>query len=413
MDPFLQLSFSFPVRMTPVASGTSTVAAMPPAILASQLYDPHHLGERYEQCYGDASVDTKLQVAILMPVWNVTRAPDLPCSFDSCTWPTITTLGVCSSCTDLTATVTASCVAPNAESLQCNYTIPASATNTTGNGTTFVTVFSVTGGATERLPYQPLWNSTVDVYTSGGLLYFDTRGSTMAELVRTSLVSFAPDLPWSRYIGVQDDDTFLQRASRPSNRPWSAPYAGPQTPLNMPSVPLPTSGVGLVELMPLLSLSSSSAQNMTFHINFCDYTDLATYMADLFTTAQFDDIAALMGSIADSMTESIRTTVNSTAHSGMGYNSITYIEIAWALLALPIALVVLTFALLVVVILRNRALGTPVGKSASIALLFHSLEGWDQSELHVDGPAEMTARLEQMTVQMVNVSGWHAFTREE
>lgn len=482
MDPFLQLTFSFPIRMTPVTSGTGAGAAAaattatPPTILASQLYDPHNLGERYEQCYGDVGVDTTLQAAILLPVWNAIRAPDLPCSFDSCTWPTITTLGVCSSCIDLTATVTSTCVVVDDESIQCNYTIPSSATNTTGNGTTFVTIFGMSGGATERMAYQPLWNSTVDVYSNGGLAYFDTRGTPSVELVRTSFISFASDLPWIDYINTKNDTTLLLTNQPPIKRSMqctfnlcartftnpsyanfsNGPYGGPQTPLNVSSVPPTTSGVGLLELTPLSSSSSNdrsantSAQNMTFRINVCDYTDLAIYMAELFTTAysssgaaglsslspfspvtdlltaelpispniglllsQFDDISTIMGSIADSMTESIRTAGNSTAYSGTGFNSVTYIEITWAWLALPIALVVLTFVLLLVVILRNRASGTPVWKSSSMALLFHNLEGWDQSELRIDGPADLTARLDQMTVRMVNDDGRHAFVREE
>lgn len=145
IDPFLQLVFDFPSRLT-------TVASSAPNIASTRVYDPFQLPSRWGQCYGPSQVDSTMQAAILSPIWKATPPPSLPCNFERCEWQTITTLGACSSCIDLTNTVVPKCKQINSLHGECNYTIPTT-------GITLGAQFGVTGGAAEMTSYSTLWNS--------------------------------------------------------------------------------------------------------------------------------------------------------------------------------------------------------------------------------------------------------------
>jgi hypothetical protein len=282
---------------------------------------------------------------------------------------------------------------PNRIQVQCNYTLPAA-------NRTFNTLFAVIGGAAERLPYQPLWNSTVRMYDSDGLALFNPRKSNPAEITKFSFIRFAPDLPWQSYIDFSDRNNYtltslpaikqamqctLELCARtfhtPSYTNFSASQlSGSETPLYVANVPLQSSDRVLVDLKP--SNSNNIPMNTTFQVNLCDYIDLTEYLGELFSTeynsggktgfslvtlprsivpsigpslSKIENMKTLMDSIADSMMEAFRTSPNSTVYSGTGSNTVTYVSITWGWLSLPIALVVLTFIMLVIIILRNNA----------------------------------------------------------
>ncbi|KAI0384748.1 hypothetical protein F5Y04DRAFT_293067 [Hypomontagnella monticulosa] len=433
VDPFLQLVFTFPQQLTPVPGAS-------PIIRTSQVYDPFALPSRFSQCYGSAQVDSAMQAAILSPVWNSMPPPSLPCNFENCEWSAITTLGVCSSCFDFTDAVLPNCsVIGNGDRIQCNYTIP--------DVTTLSADFAVTGGAAERTPYQTLWHSSAERLTP--------TESQDARIGRFGFIRFAANLAWQKLI-VSDGDSphvsspppvdqamqcSFSLCARTFNSIYYAnfsagPLTGPSTPLLLMSDPnQPYSDRVLYQLSP--SISDYPPMNTTFAINECDFRNLVDYLVDLFTVeywsagmsgssgnvspqtpitpniglalSQVNDTAALMQSIADSMTEAFRTSVNSTDVGGIGKNTVTYIAITWAWLVLPISLVVLTFIMLLVIIARNNARGVPIWKSSSLALLFHELQGWDEPNKEVRSPQDVKKRGSEMTGQVVNDGGVPSF----
>ncbi|KAI1772915.1 hypothetical protein F4818DRAFT_443797 [Hypoxylon cercidicola] len=125
-----------------------------------------------------------------------------------------------------------------------------------------------------------------------------------------------------------------------------------QTVLNHGSTLSPAISSGPV----LLNMTPADADhlpmNTTFMVNAYDHTDITNILRNYF-----------------------RSTTVTKAHQS-------------PLISLPIALVVLTFIMLVVVILRNSARGVPIWKSLSLALLFHTLEGWDKP----DGSNQLSGR---------------------
>ncbi|KAF9869190.1 hypothetical protein CkaCkLH20_13338 [Colletotrichum karsti] len=183
--------------------------------------------------------------------------------------------------------------------------------------------------------------------------------------------------------------------------------------------------------------------DLVFRINFCDWKDIALYLKELFTAtmskpgysgtahdaldtsedrstlnlgtalSQVDDVEALMRQIADSMTEVIRTSPNSTAINGQALSSVTYIDIAWPRLALPVSIIILSSLTLVIIMGRSYSRGVPTWKSSSLALLFYELEGWSGAEREARGPEDLEDKANRMKGQIMSGSGSLAFSKAE
>lgn len=460
VDPFIQSVFSQPVILTPVKGAS-------PGILETRIYDPSFLNARFGQCYGAASVQSEMQAAILAPIWNATPAPSLPCSFERCNWPTLTTLGVCSSCEDLTDTVVPTCVVNPDETfklIDCNYTVPS-------QDATFNAVFGITGGASVRTPYSTIWNSIAgdqwqttlyDAWNSRKVPSFTE--SRRAVLSNFTFVKFPPNI--TAYDYVKADDTLrtvppvsqamhctLELCARTFTTPYYANFSA--APLVGPRTALVTTRDGTTEgnaANAFIGLEPASPgqlpEETKFRINYCNYKDIAKYLVDLFTTSmsttgvvgttndsstsgtnqqirqritprlglafsQFDNIAELMDEVANSMTEAFRTSANNTVLDGVAMSSVTYIEITWPPLILPISLVLMTFTMLIVMIIRNNQRGMPIWKSSSLALLFHELSGWDSSKTTATGPEEVEERADSMRTRVTNGGGKLLFSKAE
>ncbi|KAL9112589.1 MAG: hypothetical protein Q9227_003160 [Pyrenula ochraceoflavens] len=97
--------------------------------------------------------------------------------------------------------------------------------------------------------------------------------------------------------------------------------------------------------------------------------------------AETPNLPALIGHMAESMTEEIRMGPNSTQQSGTVFQTQTYIQVRWMYLALPIALAALTIFALLVAITESHKRKIVAWKSSSLALLFHELNGLDENDL--------------------------------
>ncbi|KAF6838464.1 hypothetical protein CMUS01_04644 [Colletotrichum musicola] len=160
-----------------------------------------------------------------------------------------------------------------------------------------------------------------------------------------------------------------------------------------------------------------------FRINHCDWKHIGEYLRDFFTAdatsagtsneesrwtpnlgialSQADDLEALMRDIADSVTEVMRTSPNSTQFDGRAFSSVTYIQIIWERLALPVCAIVLSSLMLIIIILRNRAREVPAWKSSSLALLFHGLEAWGDDELKARDVEHLDEKSARMKAQVL------------
>ncbi|KAL9625452.1 MAG: hypothetical protein Q9160_000515 [Pyrenula sp. 1 TL-2023] len=135
--------------------------------------------------------------------------------------------------------------------------------------------------------------------------------------------------------------------------------------------------------------------NDTFTINVGDDATTAFFLTGLFTVAQAsfaadlsesgrisigralqkaENIPQLLESLANSMSDRIRSSANATQIRGTAYQSVTFIHVRWAWLALPVALITCACVLLVLMITLTSKPDSLLWKSSSLALLFHGLE---------------------------------------
>ncbi|KAK7972695.1 hypothetical protein PG988_006829 [Apiospora saccharicola] len=114
LDPFVQQVMSFPNRTIPAQDGKAIF--------------------RSTQSWRDLDI-TSVQGAILGGIYRNPQITNYTCTESSCSWPTITILGVCSACKDLTSEADIKCsttpgpMAPSKsdpwsfETTSCNYTV--------------------------------------------------------------------------------------------------------------------------------------------------------------------------------------------------------------------------------------------------------------------------------------------------
>ncbi|KAH8770854.1 hypothetical protein F5883DRAFT_666297, partial [Diaporthe sp. PMI_573] len=121
LDPFAQQIISFPSKQTMVAGEA--------LVKRSQVYDYGNKGWR-GATEPDITRDPLLSQASISGVFDQVYSPPFSCSVTNCTYPEFTTLGVCSSCTDVTSEVTRTCeeYSPGTmlwhSSSRCNFTTP-------------------------------------------------------------------------------------------------------------------------------------------------------------------------------------------------------------------------------------------------------------------------------------------------
>jgi hypothetical protein len=464
IDPFIQSAFQFPSILTPIQGRN-------PVILSSQRYDSSSWV--YSACEFSGLLSTALQDAVLAPIYNATKEPSLPCGFERCEWPTITTLGVCSSCIDLTHTIESECTGQSTiddrevitSSINCNYTHPKS-------DRTFNFVFDEEKGNTSTPDSSStVWNSDWETDSLPWLpvpddLHFRSRPAILSNF---TYLQFDDSLEYSQYLetpgslenpgGLISDPPVmkamqcaLQFCSRTFENPYFGNFTaggmtGPQVRLNMStnSTLLEQNSTIFLGLEP--ESTTSSLMNMTYHINNCDFYNLMFFMRSLFTAtldsrgyvgstedasagpnqsgqwsvatigmalSQFDDIPALMQRMADSMTEAFRTSRQSTPTNGVALQSEVLIAINWTWLTLPISVTIFAFFLLLTVIHVNNTSGISPWKSSSLALLFHELDGWDDNKnMILDGPDKVEARAKEMRAQVTYQDDQLRFTKAD
>lgn len=120
-----------------------------------------------------------------------------------------------------------------------------------------------------------------------------------------------------------------------------------------------------------------------------------------------DNIPGTMSAIANSMTNYIRNSVNSTRHYGEAYVPQTYISVHWPWLILPVSLVVLAAILLLASIVLSRGSRTPLWKSSTIPFLFHGLEHPQLQRHKLDELSEMERLVKGIHTQLENEASSH------
>lgn len=321
------------------------------------------------------------------------------CTTGKCTWPTYCTLGICSSCYNVTDGVNSSCVR-SPGSLRCHYTF-------SSGFELFASSSSSSGGG-----HRTTFNSTTILGETG----FGTNITNT--LVRIAMIKMNYD--YDKEIGtimrpdaMECDIAWCAKAYRNTivtDGQWSTSNVS-EYELQSPFAMYNWNGR---EYNPFNVVKNDSEfnGNRTFTVNGNDHNTMSSYLAELFTTSDQDataraltlslNITATMYNIATSMTTNIRQGSNATEVSGFATLTETYIHVNWFWLLLPSIVVITGSLLLIFSIILSSSGKVQLWKSSSLALLFSYLQGWDSADIDVDSPAGLSRAAGEMKGKLVN-----------
>lgn len=348
------------------------------------------------------------------------------CPTGDCSIGTVTTLGVCGGCRDVTQDIQVQC--KNSTSMPtttCYYKTPAGAL--------------LEGFLTDPTPSgfdKTLWNSTA-AYLQGG-----NQNDTLPQLAKLAEIAslniannsslHSPEVHECIYelcAKVYEDVHYINGSIiMGATNSISLQQYGIDS-ISNDSIPS-----GLYNAVP----GQDPTTNETFSMAGSDFLNLQAYLGEVFTTGyygspgrttrppglagpdvgsifhQVSNISQMIELVGDSFTNAMRDNqLNNTFVLGEAYIEQTWIHVQWAWLALPIALSIMSLGLLIIVIFRTRARGATVWKSSSLALLFHDLEGWDARSEPFRNSYQLETTATGMRGQLINGNGRHIFLRDQ
>jgi hypothetical protein len=356
LDPFAQQVLSFPLR------SVSTQAGDLASISTAQVYDTGNPGG--PTASWDKNVDVSMQGAVMNGLYTLDKTVAFNCMTNNCTWPTFYTVGVCSSCTNVTGQTNATCSKPG-RSVSCNYTLPSGIDlqsqrwSSSGGGgvTTLNATTKPTGNFTDRL---------VDF----GIIRIGSNYDDPE--------AFDCSLSWcaKRYSRVEVSNG---KIATPEIRSW---------PLGVPEERYTRDGTWMSPFNIPEDEKDFDGPNRTFTINSNDHKTLSGWLTGtLFKTqnqqavaqALFSqpDIPQVIASIATSMTNNIRGARNATMVEGTASREETYIRVNWSWLILPGLVVLMGVVLLAATMWSSRAGSDGLWKNSVLATMFMQTRGWD------------------------------------
>ncbi|KAI1473816.1 hypothetical protein F4774DRAFT_402981 [Daldinia eschscholtzii] len=434
IDPFIQLVFEFPAISKPDPTAKA-------ALNQTEVYDPNgYVIDSHLTGTAASAVNAQMQAAIIKAVSEQPQPPAAICSTGNCTWPPITTLGVCADCTDVTQEVNITCPGPTEENhgqYQCDYGMPSG-----GNTSSFI----FRAGASGDL-FPTRWNSSAL-----------SLGETPGDAGSHALLTYIEAIQLKAALDYDSDDvsSVLRQPTA-----WTCTfslcaktYSGLSMTNGVTRTSKPTEdlmvltgdntngtspiGEGLTGLSSYIGLkvNSSSSSEGAYRINQADYANLANYLTELFSTgwgergfgasssvqksaapnlgwafSGAEDMAQVVGNIAESMTEIMRNSRNSTPITGEALRSQVYIEVQWGWMALPLTLIALSLFLIIVIVVRTYRSDLPVWKSSSIALLSHEVNGWTPGSGAVRETSTLQKQAKDITVTLSNGSRGMGFVK--
>jgi hypothetical protein len=302
-------------------------------------------------------IDASLQAAIMVGLYGQLTPYQFSCGGGNCTWPSFYSFGVCSKCSNITSSTVKSCES----SISCNYATPG------GFNQTFVEdpdVLTTLVSNTESFTTGPA-NGTIMTFVmtkaNGSIQDAQTTECTLSWCVK-------------HYQNVSVVNGII-------NFPSTTEY-----PLNLLATPVVQEDVGVFEFT-VVDPPPSLDTNPVWILDE-DTSDIVTgYMNQLFEVSNSDptavvlyqssNVSQLLASMADNMSNVVRSSMNATNIIGQVQQEEVYIHVTWAWLILPGSVVFLAAMLLIASILATKLEGKRLWKSSSLALLFAKLEGRD------------------------------------
>jgi Protein of unknown function (DUF3176) len=441
VDPFIQQV----IRYHPCQR---TVPSMQASISRSNFYNTTgiHTGALSE------SLDIGMQAAIYEGVFASFSNITPTCPTGNCTFPEYRTLGMCSSCEDISNLVNNSCGVLSADNdyggnPACNFTLPGGLNLTIPTLGYAMMMSSVSTSPasmilseiisfTRVLDYDKfkLVNISNDGTNDGGPSNIMALGCSLSPCVRT----YKSEVTQEKDTDVLQDVHAMDQIGR-GTKPYPT-YMGTPMPCLINGVYHNASEFTQQNLTNKNEISGLLPHNQTVYLPddcvftynntmgisqylapFLDGYVLAAngvqgsdpdWMAQLYNdgNASLKTVNSTWSNLADSMTTQIRKNgdkSNSKPTTGVVQRTETCVSVEWAWLSLPLALLSFTFLFLFATIWQSsRHTSRKLWKASPLALLFHGMDN-DLREKHrlVDQVDEMDKTASDMVVQISHGEG--------
>ncbi|KAI0134024.1 hypothetical protein BJ170DRAFT_182519 [Xylariales sp. AK1849] len=331
--------------------------------------------------------DFLMQGAMLKGIFNITTTPVFSCD-GSCVWnDTYVSLGISSTCNNVTQATLQSKVCPpdGVPSRQCNMTTP-------GN-----IRLSTSGLLTE-------WATTLLINTSSTFSTYDeSREVWDSEILKFAVYRASTDYKFNNFYENVTECTLNLAAYEYSNVQASGVNFNVgtlrKTLLNQghdstgvsiayEEDGLPPLTISMLDLAAMQYFLASSLFNIhvitgdapsTFSGGVCASNVAAAALTDSDLGATFDNMAASMTDYLRSRGPNVQLTY------GSRVESVIYVQVRWVFLVLPVTVEVTALVFVIVTIVcSRRQLGVPLWKSSALALLAH---------LHDDGDGSLRSEM--------------------
>ncbi|KAG8630718.1 hypothetical protein KVT40_002337 [Elsinoe batatas] len=291
-------------------------------------------------------------------------ALNVTCSTGNCTFAPFETLGICTSCVDMSQIMTRYCqngVPENGNVTICGWEMP----GRTASLNTSSDVFSMTpafGASAGSLPYSTLMRQSLGptIVTNGILT--ERLLSTQTNTTVISSLSTSNPPPLTLTSSTTNTTFFLAPGSLLALESWFSTLFRSGSATRSTPPPIQNGNV-------LVNLTVGVSSGMTF-----SDTDITTAFYWMYYEHP-SGIERLMSDLATSMTVAMRSFAGSVPHEGQAWAWQSFVHVRWGFVAVPVATVVLTGLFLGLAVWRSRRGGVEVWKSSALALLCFGLDG--------------------------------------
>ncbi|KAF2219619.1 hypothetical protein BDZ85DRAFT_276095 [Elsinoe ampelina] len=415
LGPFAQQISTYRSRMVEVANGAAIPRALNytgylPGLSSSNGFVP--ILPMKSAVYSGLFAESNDPGAAL----NVT------CSTGNCTFTPFETLGICTSCVDMSQIMTRYCqegVPEDGNVTSCGWELPgrSASLNTSSD------VFSMTptfGASTGSLPYSTLMRLTfmgTESRTFSDVLNPWAQQCTLSACIQTLQSSVTNGILTERLLSTQTNTTVISSVS--TSNPPPLTLTSPTT--NTTFLLASGSKLALEAWFSTLFRSGSATRstpppiqngNVLVNLTVGVSSGMTFFDTDI-TTAFYwmyyehpSGIERLMSDLATSMTVAMRSFVGAVPHEGQAWAWQSFVHVRWGFVAVPVATVVLTGLFLGLAVWRSRRGGVEVWKSSALALLCFGLDGEAREMVGTGRLGERARRAKGVSVSEPSYMDW-------
>lgn len=335
--------------------------------------------------------DPLLQQAAISGLYDLVPAAPFACPGSNCTYPTFTSLGISSTCNDVTSQVIQNCIETNVSvyAQVCNYTLPSN--------------YQI-GAYAGIDAHNGFFHTTINTTVNNSMDSDWNSNDTTTPLVHLGMISFTKDdleenmnldSTWQKTVKAYECRYDLS-AYTYSN--WTSTN-GTLNPGEMALSSLNLTGPG--PILPLNVTDEKFPGNKSFEVNYYDMNFMAETLSNIFgysdtyANAQYldalfnsPDLTKTVDNIAKGMSYRMLSGPNATTVQGEVFAMQTYIRVHWAWLSLSGVLLVVACVFFGAVVAETETTRQRAWKSSLAPLLYLDVgsgEGFDEDVMSPEG----------------------------